>query len=692
MAHVSSRYRSAHSQRGIATLLITLMIGLSLSAAVLHTAYQLRSAQAHSVSVHAQTQAQAHAWSAAEVAREYFDALSQSGEEWHNFYAQLETALQNGKPVPLHLGMNDIKANIVRVAYAQVKTDQAPSPVITVLVTATAADKSKAHTTSTLELQYAGVEPKSGIVAPNNSTINFHGGLRMTGGIDVLKDLGDTKQYEINVIGDVIIGGTSITGVDIIRSTGSIQFNGGTSFFRELRANCDIALSSGAAAELLHATNNICASNTTYPSGKSNSEVRANGSIHINGSSYGNLFALAGKGNFQQCANNAERFCNPPTQGVRLDGTPRINEIHSKAHIDIRNSANVTRMNAEGNIQVTWGFTLQETARYGGQYTAPGDIIPASKRQYIPGLNVDISPAQPVSIRTEVFNVNDLRPVANYIFYEDENRNLRVSVRHLRNVRDGNYYLFHGTINNRPYNDWICTSATPRAEDCLAKIGLGHSEYNRLFSYDRANQRWKLDGTSMAPGVVLFEGNLTVSSGTYYNTVMATGNIDTAGNLNMYAPNFAGYDGLLNQTRYAPEGICSNRIFPSIVPTQLCSETAYLYNAINGLGNFALLAGSCADADCDPYVGGDIKTGASNNIRGAIKAGNIFVSQGDTRVHGYITALAQRDITRHTMSAKTTIDLRNLPPGYDPTGSATSPGDGSGGTEGKMAIWWSRYL
>ena len=66
--------------RGIATVLILLLVGLSLSAAVFGTAHYIRSQQQQDVAAHAQTQAQMKAWTGAELVRQYLQQLQDSGQ------------------------------------------------------------------------------------------------------------------------------------------------------------------------------------------------------------------------------------------------------------------------------------------------------------------------------------------------------------------------------------------------------------------------------------------------------------------------------------------------------------------------------------------------------------------------------------------------------------------------------------
>ena len=44
-------------------------------------------------------------------------------------------------------------------------------------------------------------------------------------------------------------------------------------------------------------------------------------------------------------------------------------------------------------------------------------------------------------------------------------------------------------------------------------------------AYDAATRKWTLSGTSFAPGIVWFEGDLHLGNGVYQNSFVATGKI-----------------------------------------------------------------------------------------------------------------------------------------------------------------------
>jgi len=291
------------------------------------------------------------------------------------------------------------------------------------------------------------------------------------------------------------------------------------------------------------------------------------------------------------------------------------------------------------------------------------------------------------STSTSTFNAYDLQSVANYAFTVNSSGYIIVTVQNINGVANGAYYL--GTYGSGNV-DYLCatltSNSTASAPVCQTpalssgvKICEGYSAYNSCFSY--SNGSWTITGT------------LTVGSGTYYDTFIATGNIATSGQNVTYALNYAGYSGTVAGVAYAPTGICTNSYFPNLYPTQFCNTSTQTYtaNADGGVGNFAFMAGSWTGTytGLSSYVGGNISLGASSVIHGNVKAGNEFTSGGSTTVSGAITALAQGVAVENSMGGSTTINLSNLPPTFTVTdGSST----GGTGTPNAIKIQWVRYL
>lgn len=215
---------------------------------------------------------------------------------------------------------------------------------------------------------------------------------------------------------------------------------------------------------------------------------------------------------------------------------------------------------------------------------------------------------------------------------------------------------------------------------------------------------WKFEGAHHAPGVVLVDGNLEVGGGTYTNTFIATGNLDvtTSGGA-VFALNYAGPNGISVNGSTAL-GVCSNAAY-RIRPGEFC-RGGYNHNAHGGLGNYAVMAGSCPLGSINgcarsAYIGGDIDIRRA--VFGVTRAGNLVTTGGQARLYGYVSALAQRNnaTTGNSLAASTTINLQ-VPPAirdrYDPSGGLM-PTDGGGGggipgesTPGSVQLQWGRYL
>lgn len=688
-------------QKGMASLLMIIMIGLSLTAAMVGSSKQLRSAQEQSVSVHAQTQAQARAWAAAEVFRNYLQQWRQTEASWSQFLTRLDTALSEaaGAGVEVNMSMAGVQARIIRVENLTTRLVEGNVPHLTLVITASVAGTTRAESSSTLELVYAGAVPLDATKGINPGVINFQGDITLTGGIEVFGEQdenGESVPYEINVIGDITIINTKIDGVDVIRSTGSIDFSGSVSWFKEMYANCDISLVSSGAAEIIQATHNICIQNTsdTHQGVFNDPAVLANGSIDISGGEFRKVYGLAGKNiDAFRCTENAKKTCMPSTDGITLNPTPSILDLRTRGELVINSSATVKGGRVEEDLTFSHGLTGD--IAYGGQLLAP-DSHPNVTIDKIDNYKVDITPAVAVTLNRELFDVKQLLVYANYYFYVDSEQHLRVEIKNIEGVPEGHYFLVNTQLNNQPFNDWACNTPLPvRAEDCVGKIGYGYSDHNRSINYDKSTQTWSLEGLGFAPGVVYFEGDVFIRGGSYYNTFLATGDVSSSGSTIVYAPNYAGFKGGTyaggESLRVIPAGLCQHNLSP-LKPSQFCKKDEFDYNYADGLGNFAVMAGECLVDNCDQYRGGDIKTYASAQYFGAIKAGNQFVTSGESRVDGYITALGLRNSAPHAWTAKTSVDLRNLPPGYDPSGNRPPATGGNPAVNAETQIRWSRYL
>lgn len=718
------------AHKGIATILILLLTGLALLAVILGLGSYLRANQEQGVTLQAQTQAQVKTWTGAEIVRLYLGQLlkneqSGQGPKLSDLAASALSKAAPGAPsrpfVPLEppvdlqlTGIEGLSAHLVGIR--QDPQDSNHNEYI-IDVSSDAADHTRAQSSSTLRLVYRVASdgqqtPAKGL----DPVMDWRRDLLLSGGIAVKGQPG--APYTLLVDGNVLTGGNSISGVDAIESTGSIFITSGSSF-KNLHANGDVRITGSVSVhDEIAARGDVCVEGGASATGT----VRANGSVIANGGSrLGDVYSGARSDNRQYpalCANPPSTTYAPKLHffdpahggqpfGVDLQDNASANSVQTKGGLRIGSGSIAQPLLAQGDlVDTNWGG--YEHGTIGGVLRIEGSNPEIAKwvatRE---GLSVAVSSVAELHSRKDLFNAYTVEANANYAFKIDANGYKVVDVRNITGMADGTYFL--GDYDNTPetgwdrgYKDFLCKKlanhSSPNAPKCQAPVDKvagticeGYSPYNNCLSYN--NGQWGINGHSLAPGILWFEGNLDIGNGQYYGSMIATGNITTSGDAAVYAPNYAGYDGQArvgNQTQvFAPTGMCKNSYFPNKAPSNLCKDGALVNTYANGLGNYALMAGSCTAGDCARYTGGNIALGASNKIHGNVLAGNVFTSGGSTTVNGYITSLGLGNASNNSQGGSTTIDVSHLPPSFTPHSGPLSPPS----TDTRfIEVRWSRYL
>ena len=216
--------RSTHPlapQRGIATVLILLLVGLSLSAAVFGTAHYIRSHQQQDVAAHAQTQAQMKAWTGAELVRQYLQQLQDSG--------QLAALYAKAPPFDLTLSGDGVTSAVL----ARITATDSTAKTVTARITGVTAPDSSAEARAVLEVVYAvgagsGTAP-SQCGTPIRSSTVLRGDVSITGGTTSFTS--GENYTDVAIDGSLTIGSASqatISGCtkgDINMSGGGIDDN-----------------------------------------------------------------------------------------------------------------------------------------------------------------------------------------------------------------------------------------------------------------------------------------------------------------------------------------------------------------------------------------------------------------------------------------------------------------------------------
>ena len=216
--------RSTHPlapQRGIATVLILLLVGLSLSAAVFGTAHYIRSQQQQDVAAHAQTQAQMKAWTGTELVRQYLQQLQDSG--------QLAALYAKAPPFDLTLSGDGVTSAVL----ARITATDSTAKTVTARITGVTAPDSSAEARAVVEVVYAvgagsGTAP-SQCGTPIRSSTVLRGDVSITGGTtsftsgENYTDVAIDGSLTIQSASEAIISGC--TKGDITLSGGGIDAN-----------------------------------------------------------------------------------------------------------------------------------------------------------------------------------------------------------------------------------------------------------------------------------------------------------------------------------------------------------------------------------------------------------------------------------------------------------------------------------
>lgn len=207
---------SARVQRGLASVLTIVLVGMVLMASVMAANHYLSGRQAQGMSTHAQTQAQHNAWTAAQILHAYFKQLDSNG--------QLGDLLKKSTAQPIDVQLTS--AQLQGLMSARITAMQAPSSQpghITAQVTGIAAQGSRAQASSSLQVVYE--------IAPSQQTSCASPPFFVKGSLNISGDKSgviseDGELIDIYVTGDLSIASATQALVSAC-ATGSITISGG---------------------------------------------------------------------------------------------------------------------------------------------------------------------------------------------------------------------------------------------------------------------------------------------------------------------------------------------------------------------------------------------------------------------------------------------------------------------------------
>jgi len=475
-------------QNGVATVLILLLTGLSLTGIVYGTMFYIRGTQEGVKTTHTATQAQIRAWTGVEIARKFFE--------------------QFGEARSLNLTRGFV-LSVNGISGVRMVVDHVDSATKTIRMNITGCSSTDnlvcnggtgniTGATSTIQVVYS-VSGNAAPSVPNqlNDVLNFKGDVVANGGITFR---GGTDNVTIRVDGSFTTNSGGLDGINTLYATGDINLSGGGLLSNSMLAsNRNINLTASGDYGTVNAMGNVFVNG-----GVSAVSIKSNGTTTL--SSSGAIASVQSIGN------------------VTINGWPQrgqtYGQIKTKGSI-FQNAGPITDIRAEGNITQTNSNVVD--AIIGGNIIKKNNSN-NNNIEVRNGYTVDISPLTEISLTDYRVDTNLLKSAANYVFEIDANGNKIVTIRDINGINNGTYYLVSDkSVGNTTYNDHLCIAANPtNTNQCIIKIGKGFSDNKTLISYDSNTKKWTLNGKMLAPGVAWFDGNLEIGSGIYYNTFLAT--------------------------------------------------------------------------------------------------------------------------------------------------------------------------
>lgn len=741
-------------QQGAATILMSVLVGFSITAMGLALMFNVNSAQTKQITAQAQVNAQSVAWAGTEAFRQVLEAMPAG--ELNQLQANAAFRAPNGQ-------VNRVVPTIV--APLQPVPATATTPAFNALTVNLLATDQAAQVGTTLQVVYGifGLGPPT---LKENGAAAFYDNARFEGEVKY-KNV-ESGSERVSVKGNVQFT-SKISGVSSVRATGDVTLNNNEVVLRDVYANGTVNMQGDAKvveklvgiagvniqqgfAGSIYSNGNVLYRTAAPATGGSSvvTQVAARGSVNItnqNNLEFRDIGSLATT-TLAGCTTGT-CFKYVESEGVLKADPLRLERGYSRASI-----------------------TCDSTAQPGSEAVAPAFsgcslTAPTKFRAATPPLK-PIPPLQPIDLEPPLIDVWEREEHANYVVRYDGAR----SIITVKNVGRGNVALagqyelvrsgtqgFLCLLDANGVRDTGCTAAAATknifcTDGCWSVQGGGTQAGAAPYTF-------YLEG-HVAPGVILFDGNLNMKMSPLSPAAfLAAGYIRTEGNIGRsLALNFAGPDGGSVNGVNLP-GVCRNLASAAInlLPTNFCTASGYESTAADNLGNVTLMAGGqrrisitrttatyqAGDVDSTtsqdtaaaggrtgkivtkkivdknagttvtevttlaPYSGGDIQLAVENVIYGSILAGNLFRTEGKTILYGYVvsSALAKKyaasgggviyndgglGLTQNWLTADTTIDHSVIPEYYKPAETRGSTTEGGGGGGVSVQVMRARYL
>jgi hypothetical protein len=404
------------SQRGIATVLIVVLIGVALTATAMTIMHSMRSTQEKQVAVHAATNAQTGVWAAVEAFRLYLETQGvgglTNGESFNIELAGYGTMkAQDVNVIPNGTGGHRVTANIVNVQEAA----QA-SAAVGVIYEITPGTPHNYHLSAPLNFN-DDLKLTSNLTFDTPMAVNVKGNIEITNAhITNLKGLNATGSVTITSNGAVDLG--------LIHSNGDVTLSGTSAAATEIKSQGNVTLRNTASAPLISANGNVlhnASTNTT------SLRSRANVTIGSNSGNHSLIIAGGGVTVNSPYAGTIADLWSVNTITNNSTGA-QIRNIYGQANLDCPGAWNkFTNISINGNFGTGCSSPLSPAA--GQTVTRPAGVT----------VNV-MNPVPAFNMPTLSVNVYPYREEANYIVSYEAGK-IKVIIKNVNGIADGIYYV-----------------------------------------------------------------------------------------------------------------------------------------------------------------------------------------------------------------------------------------------------------
>lgn len=689
--------QSLSAQKGAATILMSILVGFSITAMALALMFNVQNAQDKQLTAQAQVGAQNLAWAGSETFR------------------QLLVGLPLGvvDALPLNEALTALDSNNVqnlqgRLTPMVVNRQVVPAgnglPQHTEITLNLASVNTGAGVGTTLQMVY-GIFNSPAKLLPNLDPITFYHDAGLQGTVNYRNVA--TGAETLTVKGSVTLT-SQVNGLNAVRATGDVTINNPGVVLKEVYSNGTVSISGDAKVldKLVGLTgvniiqgfvgsvfsNGNISYRTSAPlNGGSNivSAVAARGSVSVNNQNnliFNDIGSLT-TATLTGCSGGG-CYKRVEAGGVLTAFGPSLERAYSKTSI-------ICSPPPPGPPPATLQPVVEALAP---SFSGCDTTSPATKYKIAAPSLKAILPLPLVDMTPLMIDVWEHQSVANYYVRYVGMRSL-VTVKNVS--RGGVAISGEFELVRSGTQGYLCplNAMGLQLPGCMAAVIKNVFCTDNCWTVQAASASsgaapftFLLEGR-VAPGVILFDGNVSLKFAPLSSAaILASGFIKTEGNTGKNAAmNFAGPAGGSAGGSALP-GVCSNltSALINLIPTNFCkSGGVYDSTAANNLGNVALMSGGyhrsvvtttapynagdkasettvpTTQADGrisyvitkitpsalagttttevvsqQPYSGGDIQLAADNVIFGSILAGNMLKTEGTTTIYGYVVSSA----------------------------------------------------